>query len=116
MEFLDNIFDKIGNEIEWGTKRVVSAPGQVTVDILDTVTGQNNPLNPVGLIGNAIRSGIGSAGLKGEGLGVLTRERDSEGNIRSGAMDYFALKLYQQRQLQPCRAHLQLFLCPIQFR
>ena len=41
------------------------------------------------MIGNAIRSGIGSAGLKGEGIGVLTRDRDSKGNIRPNLLDYY---------------------------
>ena len=72
-----------------GHKRVVSEPGKVAVDVVDTALGQNNPINPVGLIGNAIRRGIGSAGIKDEGVGVLARERDSQGNIRSGTWDYF---------------------------
>ena len=88
MSFLDEFFDKIGNEIEWGTKRVVSEPGKVAVDIVDTALGQNQPLNPLKYVGDAIRGGIGSAGVKGEGLGVLERARDENGKIIPTAKDY----------------------------
>ena len=88
MSFLDDFFDKVGNEIEWGTKRITTEPGKVAVDVVDTALGQNQPYNPVAWLNNAIRSGIGSAGLKNEGVGILNRKRDSEGNIVSNGLDY----------------------------
>ena len=88
MSFLDDFFDKVGNEIEWGTKRITTEPGKVAVDVVDTALGQNQPYNLVAWLNNAIRSGIGSAGIKNEGVGILNRKRDSDGNIVSNGLDY----------------------------
>ena len=89
MSFLDDFFDKVGNEIEWGTKRITTEPGKVAVDFVDAALGQDQQLNPIAWLGNSIRSGIGSAGLQNEGVGILKRKRDSEGNIVSNGWDYF---------------------------
>ena len=85
---LDDIFDKINSGIENATTRVVNEPGKVVVDVAETLTGQNQPLNPVGWVTNAIRSGVGNAMLKGNNT-ILTDPRNIDGSFKTSASDLF---------------------------
>lgn len=90
--FLTSFLDKIGNEIEYGTKTLANDPGKALVGTVDTLLAQNNPLNPTAYLNNAIRRGLGSSFLNKEGLGVLNRERDDEGKIKTNLTDAFLLQ------------------------
>ena len=83
---LDDIFDKINSGIENATTRVVNEPGKVVVDVAETLTGQNQPLNPVGWVTNAIRSGVGNSMLKGNNT-ILTDPRNIDGSFKTSASD-----------------------------
>jgi len=77
---------KLNTAAESGVSRLMSEPGSVAVDAVDTLLMQNNPANPVGWVGNAIRGGIGNNLLNNNST-ILTDPRNSDGSFKTNWTD-----------------------------